>query len=68
MSTFTPFRKQPNDYGGSSYQQRSNASFGRGRGRAQQNSNNVYSWKSVSSNSNNSLRPQWTESKDKSRW
>ncbi|WJX50004.1 hypothetical protein P8452_36370 [Trifolium repens] len=68
MTTFTPFRKQPNDYGGSSYQQRSNAPFGRGRGRVQQNSNNVYSWKGVSSNSNNSLRPQWNESKDKSRW
>ncbi|CAJ2654746.1 unnamed protein product [Trifolium pratense] len=68
MSTFTPFRKQPKDYGGSSYQPRPNAPFGRGRGRGQQNLNNVYQWKSVSSNSNNSLRPQWTESKDKSRW
>ncbi|CAJ2654743.1 unnamed protein product [Trifolium pratense] len=68
MSTFTPFRKQPNDYGGSSYQQRSNAPFSRGQGRVQQNPNNVYSWKGVSSNSNNSVQPQWNESKDKSRW
>ncbi|CAI8616212.1 unnamed protein product [Vicia faba] len=40
---------------------------GRGRGRGQ-NSNSVYSGKNVTSNSNNSLQSQWSESKDKSRW
>ncbi|CAI8616211.1 unnamed protein product [Vicia faba] len=54
MSSFSPFhRQQP--YGG-------------GQGRTQQNSNNENSWRHVSSNSSNSSRSQWSESKDTSRW
>ncbi|CAL5212325.1 unnamed protein product [Lathyrus oleraceus] len=70
MSSFSPFREQQsNDHGGSNYRHQSsnNVPYGRGRGRTYQNSNNVYSSRHISSSSSNSLRPQWSESTDKSR-
>lgn len=71
MSSFSPFcKQQSNDHGGSNYHHQSsnNVPYSRGRGRTYQNSNNVYSSRHISSSSSNSLRPQWSESTDKSRW
>ncbi|XP_061373067.1 5'-3' exoribonuclease 3-like isoform X3 [Gastrolobium bilobum] len=54
-------RSQFQSYNNGSYHQGSQSEtmpFGRGRGRLQQGSNNVNSWRTVSTN--NSLRPQWS--------
>ncbi|XP_058733351.1 5'-3' exoribonuclease 3-like [Vicia villosa] len=71
MSSFSPFHnRQSNDHGGSYYCHpfSNNFRYGRGRGRTQQNYDNAYSWRNASSNSNNSSRSQWSESKDTNRW